>query len=315
MKISNPFLKKNFNHLLSGSITIILHLIAGFLLANSVAGSTPVTEAKKPEKPLPVSLVSPEINPPVQEVKVAKKTKLNKKTRKTRTSKTKKHQVVKKDGANELEKKEDEKEEKIDDSGVDCSLFDEASCSPCLAAPEVCKVCCKIEEKKEVKESTRTITNQSTCENPPCDKKDPCTSEALAIMSSSFCPKVRSSVYSRLGRITLRGVGNNKFLAARISVSVSSTGSISLSSFLKSSGNGKFDAAIRKAVKGASRVLPPTKITACVTTRGCIFNVTIGARKVDNSKSTIKLDNKKPDSNKDKNKKSTEGKTSGKDKS
>ncbi|MGM0596591.1 MAG: TonB C-terminal domain-containing protein [Myxococcota bacterium] len=314
MKISNPFLKKNFNHLLSGSITIILHLIAGLLLANSVAKSTPATETRQ-DKPLPVSLVSPETNPPVQEVKVEKKTKLKKKTRKTRTSKTKKHQVVKKDGARDLKKQEDEKQEKEDDSGVDCSLFDEASCSPCLAAPEVCKVCCEKEKEDEVKESTRTVTNQSTCENPPCDKKDPCTSEALAIMSSSFCPKVRSSVYSRLGRITLRGVSNNQFLAARISVSVSSTGSISLSSFLKSSGNGKFDAAIRKAVKDANRVLPPTKITACVTTRGCIFNVTIGARKVDNSKSTIKFNDNKSENKKNKNKKSTEEKASGKDKS
>ncbi len=179
---------------------------------------------------------------------------------------------------------------------VDCSMFDESTCNPCLDDPKVCQVCCAKYAKKEIQPSSQPVQGSSQpC--PDCRQEDPCTPAALHEMAASFCPKVRASIYSTLGRMRLSGVGPNDYLSSRIAVAVTSSGRLSLAAVLKSSGNSGFDSAVRKAVGKSPPVLPPARISACVVSKGCVFSVTVGARKVKSGKRVIDL--KKPSSKKD----------------
>ncbi len=178
------------------------------------------------------------------------------------------------------------------DETLDCSMFDDTSCSPCLADAATCKKCCG---KKDTAGPPMALTaamkgEQGTpCQGAGCTKGDPCTPEILSLMAGSFCPKVRRAVYARVGTTVLSGIGAGTFLSAQIAIAVSAAGHLSLASMLKSSGNSAFDAAVRKAVSSSSRVLPPASISSCVSSRGCVFSVTIGAKKVTASMSTVTI--------------------------
>ncbi len=168
----------------------------------------------------------------------------------------------------------------VAESRVDCRYMDEAACSPCLADPKVCIACCRKSEKPGAggTDPKAPSSPAGTCLEPPCAPEDPCSPDILSEMASSFCPRVRSAIYSRLGTVRLSSIPPDTELSARISVTVSATGTLSLSALLSSSGNAQFDSAIRSSVGEAAAVLPPARLAACVSTRGCAFPVTIGAR-------------------------------------
>ncbi|MBN2724551.1 MAG: TonB C-terminal domain-containing protein [Deltaproteobacteria bacterium] len=274
--------RPKYEHLTSAVIAIAIHILAVLWM---ILFSSAEKKPKNPiENPLPVSIITerePENLPSPEKTEKTEKIKKEKKIikhnpRPTITRKT--------------HKKNPEKMPHAEDT--DCSLFDESSCSPCLAEAKICAKCCSknTDDSKGTPGETNNNTTEkkSGCPNPPCEKEDPCTAQALTEMKSTFCPGVRQAVYSQLGRITL-SFGGDTFLAATISVRVDSSGSVRLHGFLKKSGNTTFDNAIQKAVSRTLRVLPSSRVSACAVSRGCVFPVTIGARKVKKTESIIKL--------------------------
>lgn len=267
-------------HLVSVLAALILHVLFAIALAFGIKNSS----AKPPgeEKPVAVQLVMEthsapaftDNDPDEQDVKVNKNS-------------------VKKKTTKKVVKKWRPKVVAMGPPDPDCSLFDESSCSPCLAEPSVCAKCCSKVKKPGIAGplTMDASATQAPCANPPCAKVDPCTPEILAEMASSFCPKVRSAIYGQLGRITL-GISSDTFLSAGISVRVDSAGSVSLAAFIKSSSNQVFDNAVKSAVSKTPRVLPPSRLSSCVVSRGCVFQVTVGAAKVKKSDAVIKIDMK-----------------------
>jgi len=167
----------------------------------------------------------------------------------------------------------------VPESVVDCRYMDEAACSPCLADPKICTACCQ-KSDMDGAGGTDTMAPTSpsgTCLNPPCAPEDPCPPEALSEMTSTFCPKVRAAIYARLGTVRL-AIPEDSELSARIQVTVSPAGTLKLAGLLASSGDSRFDGAVRDSVSSAGAVLPPARIVGCVSARGCIFPVTIGAK-------------------------------------
>jgi TonB C terminal len=277
-------------HAFSIVFAIILHLIGGLVFVQKSNGK----EIKSEKIILPVSIITePSESPQIQ--KNIKTSKTNEKKiikNRNRKKKYRKHRYSKKiDSKKSLKNKDlDIAEPEKINNGIDCTLFDEATCSPCLAEPDTCKKCCTKTSNTKIKSSSKISKNlKKGCENPPCTKKDPCTPNAILLMKTSFCPKVRSSIYLQLGKITLSGVSSRTYLSARVSISVSASGVLSLSSMLKSSNNSNFNSAVKKSIKKSSRVLPPASLSTCVLSRGCVFTVTIGAKPVKKSMSTIKL--------------------------
>ncbi|PKN25929.1 MAG: hypothetical protein CVU65_07235 [Deltaproteobacteria bacterium HGW-Deltaproteobacteria-22] len=167
----------------------------------------------------------------------------------------------------------------VPESVVDCRYMDEAACSPCLADPKICTACCQKSDMDGAggTDDMAPTSPSGTCLNPPCAPVDPCPADALSEMTSSFCPKVRAAIYARLGSVRL-SLPEDTELSARIQITVSAAGSLSLAGIVASSGNAQFDAAVRNSVSQAAAVLPPSRIVGCVSSRGCIFPVTIGAK-------------------------------------
>ncbi len=172
----------------------------------------------------------------------------------------------------------------VPESIVDCRFMDEAACSPCLADPKICTACCQKSDKPGAggTDPTAPSSPAGTCLHPPCAETDPCPPDALAEMTSSFCPRVRSSIYAKLGTIRL-SVPDDTRLSARIQVTVNAAGTLKLEGLLSSSGHAGFDQAVRDSVARAAAVVPPARILGCVAARGCIFPVTIGADKAPSS--------------------------------
>ncbi|MBU1241448.1 TonB C-terminal domain-containing protein [Myxococcota bacterium] len=277
------FLKPRY---VAGAATAFLHLGTAIIIIVFARGATPSVQPAK-EITIPVSIVttdseaapSPLKNPTKQPVFERKR---QKKRYKRIPSKR---------------RKQNQPPPKTDKSSpteelLDCSMFDDSSCSPCLADPATCKKCCGKKDTAGPEKSAGNAMKSPSgtpCQGNNCKKGDPCTPEILADMSSSFCPRVRSAVYARVGTIVLSGIGSGTFLSAQIAIAVSPAGHLSLASMLKSSGNTQFDGAVRKAVAASGRVLPPAHLSACVSSRGCVFSVTIGAKKVKSSMSTVNI--------------------------
>jgi len=167
----------------------------------------------------------------------------------------------------------------VPESVVDCRYMDEAACSPCLADPKICTACCQKSDKPGAggTDDMAPTSPSGTCLNPPCAPEDPCPADALTEMTSTFCPRVRAAIYARLGTVRL-SLPEDTELSARIQITVSAAGTLSLSGIVASSGNAQFDKAVASSVSQAAAVLPPARIVGCVSARGCIFPVTIGAK-------------------------------------
>jgi hypothetical protein len=275
-------LLKNKGQLIAASSALLLHIAVSLLIVFTAKTSNSNTKIK--ETRVPVSLVQPltSITEPTlskSPISKYKKTPVKKRKHKKRRDPSKK--PVKKSVV-------PDPPETVADT-LDCSMFDEASCSPCLSDETTCKKCCSKKETPGTNPTNPVAKSDVACVGKSCTPKDPCTPDILKEMGSSFCPKVRRSVYAKLGRITISGISPDKPLFARVAVSISGSGVISLVSLRKSSKNSSFISGIKKAISTASRVLPPARITPCVVSRGCQFSVTIGAKRVKKIKSTIKI--------------------------
>ena len=262
-----------FHQTLAAAATLLLH--AG-LIASLWVGTSGKVRSKVAEKPIPVQLLQespqdvaavygrashPEPQVPVNENTIPrpKPTKpISKNTQETRP-------VV---------------APPVPESVIDCRHMDETACSPCLAEPKICKACCQASEKPGAGGTDPDVMSSpaGTCVTPPCAPTDPCSPEVLAEMTSSFCPRVRSSIYAHLGTIRLT-VPEDATLSARIQVTVNATGALKLEGMLSSSGHPAFDQSVRDSVAKAAAVVPPARLLLCVAARGCIFPVTIGANK------------------------------------
>ncbi len=165
------------------------------------------------------------------------------------------------------------------ESPVDCRHMDDTACSPCLEDPKVCAACCRKSDMDGAggAETMGPTSPAGTCLDPPCAPEDPCPPEALNEMTATFCPKVRAAIYARLGTVRL-ALPEDAELSARIQVTVTAAGTLKLAALLSSSGNTQFDGAVRDSVSSAAAVLPPARVVGCVSARGCIFPVTIGAK-------------------------------------
>lgn len=262
-----------FHQMMAAAVTVLLH--AGLIAAVWV-GTSGKVRPQVAEKPIPVQLLqeSPqdvaavygrasqsEPQVPVNDTTIP----LPKPTKKVSKHTQETHPVV---------------APPVPESVVDCRYMDETACSPCLAEPKICKACCQASEKPGAGGTDADVMSSpvGTCVTPPCAPTDPCSKEVMAEMTSSFCPRVRSSIYAHLGTIRLT-VPEDATLSARIQVTVNATGALKLEGMLSSSGHPAFDQSVRDSVAKAAAVVPPARLLHCAAARGCIFPVTIGANK------------------------------------
>jgi len=261
-------------HPLAAACTLLLHAALTLAL---LAGSSGGAHRMPAEKPIPVQLIQTE-NP--KDI-AAQYGRAGRKAQRAQEDNKAVSETEKASSEKSTEKPENrDSGPSVPESIVDCRHMDEAACSPCLADPKICTACCQKSDKPGAggTDPNAPSSPAGTCLNPPCAETDPCPPEMLAEMTSSFCPRVRASIYARLGTVRL-DVPEDASLSARIQVSVNAAGVLNLQGLLSSSGNAAFDQAVRDSVSKAAGVVPPARILGCVAARGCIFPVTIGAAK------------------------------------